>query len=91
MANVDDDFVSNHSDNESFADVASVRFSRRSVVGGIAAAAAAGSGGIASLLKAVPAQAKNQASGGRGLLGFRGIPVSSADTVAVPRATPPAS
>ncbi len=82
MANVDDDFVSNSSDNESFADVVSARVSRRSVVGGgLAAAAVASTGGIGSLLSAVPAQARSH---GRPLLGFEGIPVSSADTVVVP-------
>ena len=84
MANVDDDFVSNRSDNETFAQVIAAQLSRRQVVGGgLAAAAVAGAGGIGSLLNAVPAQARNQATGGRGLLGFKGIPVSSADTVVV--------
>jgi secreted PhoX family phosphatase len=82
MANVDDDFVCNESDNESFAEVLAARLSRRSVVGsGLAAAAVASAGGIGSLLNAVPAQAKN---GQRPLLGFEGIAVSSADTVVVP-------
>jgi len=82
MANVDDDFVCNDSDNESFAEVISARLSRRSVVGtGLVAAAVASAGGIGSLLNAVPAQAK---SPHKSLLGFAGIPVSSADAVVVP-------
>ncbi len=82
MANVDDDFVSNESDNESFATVIEARLSRRSVVGGgLATAAIAGASGIGSLLKAVPAEAHGFH---RPLLGFKGIPVSSADTVVVP-------
>ena len=45
MANVDDDFVSNDSDNETFANVVSARLSRRSVVGGgLAATVVAGTG-----------------------------------------------
>jgi uncharacterized protein len=80
MANVDDDFVSNHSDNVSFAEIVSARLSRRRVLGG-GLAAAAGAGGIGSLLNAVPALAK---SPHKSLLGFAGIPVSSADAVVVP-------
>jgi secreted PhoX family phosphatase len=45
MANVDDDFVSNDSDNVTFADVVAARMSRRSVVSdGLSAAAFAGAG-----------------------------------------------
>jgi uncharacterized protein len=88
MANVDDDFVSNDSDNETFAHVVSARLSRRSVVGGgLAATVVAGAGGIGSLLNAVPAQARDKPDKpgtGKNLLGFEGIPVSSADAVVVP-------
>jgi uncharacterized protein len=85
MANVDDDFVSNDSDNETFAHVVTARLSRRSVVGGgLAATVVAGAGGIGSLLNAVPAQARDKPGNGKNLLGFEGIPVSSADAVVVP-------
>jgi uncharacterized protein len=83
MSNVDDDFVTNESNNESFAEVLSARLSRRSVVGGgLAAAAVASAGGIGSLLNAVPVQARSR---GGALLGFESVPVSSADAVIVPK------
>ena len=83
MANVDDDFVSNESDNESFADVIEARLSRRSVVGG----GLADRGG--RVARAASARCSGRARAGathrnRPLLGFKGIPVSSADTVVVP-------
>jgi secreted PhoX family phosphatase len=82
MAIVDDDIVSNDSDNETFEDVVAARLSRREVVtGSVAAAIVATLGGVGALLKAVPASAK---AGGHSLLGFKGIPVSSTDAVVVP-------
>jgi len=84
MANVDDDFVSNHSDNETFAYVVSARLSRRSVVGGGLAATIVAGAGVGSLLNAVPAQARDKPGKGEHLLGFEGIPVSSTDAVVVP-------
>jgi secreted PhoX family phosphatase len=84
MSNVDDDIVSNVSDNETFDDVLSARVSRRDVLGGgVAATLAASAGGIGSLLQAVPAFAQPN-SDSKPLLGFEGVPVSSADTVVVP-------
>ena len=82
MSNHDDESISNPSSNETFQEVVSARFSRRSFLGGGLAAAGAISigGGIGSLLKAVPANG----SPGAPLLGFTGIPVSAADTVVVP-------
>ena len=82
MANHDDN-VSNLSDNETFDEVVASRVSRRGFLGGsLAAAAALSLGGVGSLLNAVPAAASRR---GGPLLGFTGIPVSSADTVVVPK------
>jgi secreted PhoX family phosphatase len=82
MSNVDDDNVSNSSDNATFEQVVADRMSRRGFLGGgIAAAAAFSLGGVGELLKAVPASAKTK---GGSLLGFQGIPVSAADAVVVP-------
>jgi secreted PhoX family phosphatase len=78
---IDDDSVSNPSKNPHFNEVVAARMSRRSFLGGSVAAAALGLGGVGSLLEAVPARA----SGHRSLLGFTGIPVSTADTVVVPK------
>jgi uncharacterized protein len=72
-----DDALSNPSSNLSFEAVMAARYSRRLVLaGGLAAAGAAllGGGGLR------PGQALAQS----GLLGFRGVPVSTADTVVVP-------
>ncbi|HTE18938.1 MAG TPA: PhoX family phosphatase, partial [Armatimonadota bacterium] len=79
---VDDDSISNPSSNETFAEVVAARISRRSFLeGSLAVAALAATGGVGSLLNAVPAEARPN----RGpLLGFEGIPVSTADTVVVP-------
>jgi uncharacterized protein len=78
----DDDSVSNPSRNQTFEQVVAARMSRRGFLGGgLAAAAVASLGGVGSLLEAVPAAAH----GRRSLLGFTGIPVSTADTVVVPR------
>ena len=82
MANNDEDMVSNPSDNETFDEIVAFRVSRRGFLGGgLAAAAAVSLGGVGSLLSAVPVSA-NRRHGP--LLGFTGIPVSSADTVVVP-------
>ncbi len=84
MANIDDDGISNISDNETFDEVAALRFSRRSFIGGgLTAMALASLSGVGSLLSAVPASAKaNHAAAS--LLGFAGIPISEADAVVVP-------
>ena len=79
----DDDMISNASANETMDDVIAARVSRRSVLGGGLAAAGTAMLGIDALLRSVPVSAH----GGdrrRRLLGFDGIPVSSADTVVVP-------
>ena len=76
---VDEDDICNPSKNQHFNEVLAARLSRRSVLkGGLAALAL---GGIGSLVKAMPAAARGRGS----LLGFTGIPVSSADTVVVPK------
>ncbi|MGQ0541319.1 MAG: PhoX family protein [Blastocatellia bacterium] len=82
MSVVDDNIVSNTSNNKTFEDVVEERFSRRNFLKGAAAAAAltSVSGSVGSLLAAVPAKA----NGGRPLLGFTAIPVSTADEVVVP-------
>jgi secreted PhoX family phosphatase len=76
----DDDSISNPSKNEHFKEIVAARLSRRSFLGGGLATAALALGGVSSLLEAVPARA----DGRRSLLGFTGIPVSTADTVVVP-------
>lgn len=83
MSIVDDDIISNVTQNETFQDVIEARLSRRDVLsGGVAAGVAAALGGVGSLIHAVPAQAGH---GPRGpLLGFQSIPVSSEDAVIVP-------
>ena len=79
MATNDDDDVCNASPNETFEEVVAARLSRRGFLGGgLAVAATASVGGIAGLLKSVPASAEPAAGP---LLGFQGIPVSSADAV----------
>lgn len=84
MSIIDDNNISNESGNESFADVADRMVSRRGFLGGaISIGALASLGGVGSLLSAVPTSAKAASSGGT-VLGFEGIPVSSADTVTVP-------
>jgi secreted PhoX family phosphatase len=96
MAIIDDEGVSNQSSNEHFQDVLDARLSRRGfLTGGFATAAAVSLGGIEALLKAVPASADEGAEeagqadedGGRRrpVLGFESVPVSSADTVVVPK------
>ena len=83
MALVDDEEVSNFSSNQTFEEVVAERLSRRGFLGGsLATAAVASMTGISSLLTAMPASAKSGSAGP--LLGFLGIPVSSADEVVVP-------
>ena len=69
----------NTSTNETFREVVDARISRRGLIGGSIAGAAMLSG-VGSLVSAVPARAHDEEE----LLGFEGIPVSSADTVVVP-------
>jgi uncharacterized protein len=77
-----DDIVSNNSGNRTFQEVVDARMSRRGFLGsGLAAAATLSFGGIDAVLRAVPASA--QTNGGP-LLGFKGIDVSTVDTVVVP-------
>ena len=76
----DHDIVSNPSRNEHLDDVIAARLSRRGFLGGSLAATALALGGVGTLVKAVPAQARSR----RPLLGFTGIPVSTADAVVVP-------
>ena len=84
MPNGSSDTVCNSSGNETFQEVVQTRLSRRDFIGGSLAAAATASlaGGVGSLLSAVPLSAKSWHH--FPLLGFQGIPVSSADTVEVP-------
>ncbi|BCA54895.1 Tat pathway signal sequence domain protein [Nitrospira sp. KM1] len=82
MNNTADDKGCNESSNEHFQHILDARLSRRGLLtGGLAAAAALSFGGMDALLRAVPASAHERR---RPLLGFRGIPVSDADTVTVP-------
>jgi secreted PhoX family phosphatase len=82
MPSFDDDPISNPSQNETFEAVVATRLSRRSLLAGTLATAAISSlGGVGSLLTAVPAESRPHQ---RPLLGFEGIPVSSADTLVVP-------
>jgi hypothetical protein len=77
----DDDPLSNASGNPHFSDIIDTRLARRKFLGGgVALSAAASMGGIGDLLSAVPAHAGEAEP----LLGFTGIPVSSADAVVVP-------
>jgi secreted PhoX family phosphatase len=78
---VDEDSICNPSKNEHFNEVLAAHLSRRSVLKGGLAAAALALGGVSSLVKALPAEARGRSS----LLGFTSIPVSSADTVVVPK------
>jgi secreted PhoX family phosphatase len=78
-----EDKGTNVSGNETFQDVLDARLSRRGFVGGgLAAAAGLTLGGVSALMKSVPLSAQDRK---RPLLGFKGIEVSTADTVAVPR------
>jgi secreted PhoX family phosphatase len=79
----DDDPISNASGNPHFVDVVEARLSRRGFVGGsLALGAATSLGGIGGLLHSMPALARRHDH--EPLLGFTGIPVSSADAVVVP-------
>jgi secreted PhoX family phosphatase len=78
MSNVDDDIVSNFSNNPTLDQVLEARLSRRSVLSGSATVAAAASlGGVGALLTAVPAEATGNGHGyGYGRkpkLGFKSI------------------
>jgi len=79
---VDDDQISNNSDNVTLQEVVAARLSRRALIGGAAGAVALT--GINALVGAVPARAAAASTKRAPLLGFQGIPVSSADTVVVP-------
>lgn len=86
MANINDDGISNFSNNKTFHEIVKERLSRRGFLGNSVGLAAAASG-VGALMQSLPAQAGGRDDDGRGkkdLLGFRGIPVSSADTVVVP-------
>ncbi|MDH5739924.1 MAG: PhoX family phosphatase [Nitrospira sp.] len=98
MSIIDDEGGSNTSGNEHFQDIASAHLSRRGfLTSGFAAAAAVSLGGVEALLQAVPAAAKemeeeddtDSAVESRGdrqpMLGFEGVPVSSADEIVVPK------
>ncbi|HSL50070.1 MAG TPA: PhoX family phosphatase [Candidatus Deferrimicrobiaceae bacterium] len=82
MTHDDDASVSNPSANQTFGEVVAARMSRRGFLGSGLAATALSVAGVGQLLKAVPASARTQ---GGSRLGFEGIPVSSADTVVVPK------
>lgn len=85
MSIIDDDNISNSSSNETFEEVINKRMSRRDFLGGsLAAATVASFGGMGALLNSVPAIAK-PGHHGKSLLGFEGIPVSTADAVVVPK------
>lgn len=79
MSQVDDDFISNPTTNPHFSEVLDAAIARRTVlIGGVALAAT-------TFLPTSVAQAAERAPAPGGpLLGFTGIPVSSADTVVVP-------
>ena len=81
MSVVEDEGVVNTSSNETFREVVDARMSRRGLIGGSIASAAVLSG-VGSLVSAVPARAHDDDDDE--LLGFEGIPVSSADAVVVP-------
>ena len=82
MADFEDVNGSNSSNNETFQEVLDARLSRRGFLGS-GAAAAAGLSLSGTLLKAVPVSAHGRRPR-KPLLGFKGIPVSTADTVVVP-------
>jgi secreted PhoX family phosphatase len=86
MSQVDDDIVSNFSDNPTFEEIVEARLSRRAAIGGGAATAVSATvGGVSALLNAVPAEATGSAYyRRRPSLGFQGIPASTADEVIVP-------
>jgi secreted PhoX family phosphatase len=81
MSIVDDDTISNVSNNRTFEQVLHARVSRRSMLAGsvTGAAAAASLGGVGALLNAVPAEARGGRPGPR--LGFEGIPPAAWTTL----------
>jgi uncharacterized protein len=84
VAHDDDGMISNPSGNPALDDIVATRLSRRALLGGsVAAAVTATMGGLTSLVHAVPAGATSLPKGP--LLGFAGVPVSSADAVVVPQ------
>jgi hypothetical protein len=83
VAQNDDGMISNPSGNAAFDEVAGARISRRDLLGGGVAAAVTGSaGGLAALVRAVPASATSLPQGP--LLGFNGVPASTDDALVVP-------
>ncbi len=85
MADFEDPNGSNDSKNETFEHVIEARLSRRGFLGGgLTAAAGITLGGASALLKSVPVSAHGRGPR-RPLLGFQGIPVSTVDTVTVPK------
>ena len=82
MSIIDDDAISNASGNETIHEVVQARLSRRGLIGGGIAGAAAMSG-LGALVEAIPAAAQPTSLARRTALGFTAIPVSSADTVVV--------
>ena len=98
MSTIDDNSVSNPSDNETFENIAAARLSRRTMLlGGAATAGAAVAFGAGdAMLRAAPSagalparperpfRPNNTYPAGAPLLGFAGIPTSTADTVVVP-------
>ncbi|MCP9439339.1 MAG: PhoX family phosphatase [Nitrospira sp.] len=99
MSQIDDDKnLCNGSANERFQDVLEARLSRRNVLsGGLAAAAAFSLSSVESLLRAIPAIAGDgrkddkddnddrESRRRKPLLGFESVPVSTADQVIVPK------
>jgi secreted PhoX family phosphatase len=84
MSGIDDGQISNRSGNEEIHEVIEKRLARRSFLSGAAAAIAAASiGNIGSLLAAVPVTADQVRK--IPLLGFQSIPVSTADSLSVPK------
>jgi uncharacterized protein len=84
MPNGSHDTICNSSSNPTFQEIVDARLSRRNFLGGgLATAATVSLGGVGVLLDAVPVSARGHRNHGP-LLGFQGIPVSSADTVVVP-------
>jgi uncharacterized protein len=90
MSIVDDHGVSNRSTNQTFSEIIEARLSRRGVLkGGIAAlAGGVAFSGVDALMRAVPSAQAQPGSAGWGddvaLLGFKGLAVSTEDTVTVP-------
>jgi uncharacterized protein len=83
MSDENPDGTSNPSDNDTFVDIVAARISRRGFLrGGVAAAAAFSLDGDRSLMNALPSFTR---FGSGPLLGFKGVAVSSADAVIVPK------